>query len=724
MLFKRLEISGFKSFAKNAVLEFPSAISAIVGPNGSGKSNTADAIRWVLGEQSMKNLRGKKGEDLIFAGTEAVPQMGKASVDLVFDNLPDQQTGKKNQFQMEFDEVIIGRRVYRDGVNEYTLNGSAVRLKDIIEFLSKVGLGATLHHIIAQGDADRILYASPAERKSMISDALGLRIFELKKNEAERKIEHTEENIKDVESLRRELAPHIKYMKIQAEKAKGALDLGESLERLSREFVRRELKTLNNEEGDLENKKELILAKIKTFEENLKKSETAFQRKDNSEEIFSELKKLDVAREAIFEKRRAFDYELARTEAVKKGGDTSSGVVPKAKFKEILLDLVSDLESAARAGSMEGVRNIIFSSTQKVYRILEGINGAVGKVPLASGEKNENSIEEIKTTIKKLEDEEKNIVISKDALEEEYRKKNLEAQNDGARYRERADELSRAKEALNSINFKEERIKSRKKDLEIDFSNYIKIESPGGEMLPLSERDEIRKKIEHMRIRLEEAGGVNEEVLKEYEETEKRNTFLEKELLDLKKTSKSLEELFSDLDKKIEKDFKNGVSKINSLFGTFFNEIFGGGKAEIKLIEPQKANKVIDEETEEMKEIEATEGGIDIIVNIPRKRIKSLNMLSGGERALTSIALLFAVSTANPPPFLVLDETDAALDEANSRKYGSMLRELSRKTQLIVITHNRETMRAADILYGVTMGRDGISSLLSIKFEEAEELVR
>ena len=141
MLFKRLEISGFKSFAKNVSLEFPSAISAIVGPNGSGKSNTADAIRWVLGEQSLKNLRGKKGEDLIFAGTESVSRMGKASVDLVFDN-------KKNQFGIEFDEVIVGRRVYRDGVNEYMLNGSVVRLKDIIELcVSRVKLLAKMNLI-------------------------------------------------------------------------------------------------------------------------------------------------------------------------------------------------------------------------------------------------------------------------------------------------------------------------------------------------------------------------------------------------------------------------------------------------------------------------------------------------------------------------------------------------------------------------------------------------
>ncbi len=117
------------------------------------------------------------------------------------------------------------------------------------------------------------------------------------------------------------------------------------------------------------------------------------------------------------------------------------------------------------------------------------------------------------------------------------------------------------------------------------------------------------------------------------------------------------------------------------------------------------------------------EEGVDIAVDLPRKRIKSLEVLSGGERALTSIALLFAMSAVHPPPFLVLDETDAALDEANSDRYAKMLEDLSKTTQLIVITHNRITMKCAGILYGVTMGSDGISKLLSLKFEEAGALV-
>ena len=196
MILKRLELSGFKSFAKTTVLQFPSAVAAVVGPNGSGKSNVAEALRWVLGEQSMKSLRGKKGEDLIFNGSQTAAKMGRASVALVFDN-------KNKILPVDFDEVIIARLVHRSGENEYLINDSPVRLKDITELLGKVGLGASSHHIISQGEADRFLNASPKDRKETIEEALGLKIYQIKKADAEKRLGKTAENIKQVESLRR-----------------------------------------------------------------------------------------------------------------------------------------------------------------------------------------------------------------------------------------------------------------------------------------------------------------------------------------------------------------------------------------------------------------------------------------------------------------------------------------------------------------------------------------
>ena len=169
---------------------------------------------------------------------------------------------------------------------------------------------------------------------------------------------------------------------------------------------------------------------------------------------------------------------------------------------------------------------------------------------------------------------------------------------------------------------------------------------------------------------------------------------------DLAGTKDALASLAHELTQRLHQDFAEGLGKINAAFNNFFAEMFRGGTT----------NLVANEE-----------GGIEIAVDLPRKRVRSLEALSGGERALTSIALLFAMSQVNPPPFLVLDETDAALDEANSRRYGALLDNLSKQTQLVVVTHNRETMKQAGILYGVTMGGDGISRLLSVKFDEVAE---
>jgi chromosome segregation protein len=234
--------------------------------------------------------------------------------------------------------------------------------------------------------------------------------------------------------------------------------------------------------------------------------------------------------------------------------------------------------------------------------------------------------------------------------------------------------------------------------------------------------EELRGKIEKLKVRLDEIGGVDAATLDEYKTTEERHMFLSKEIADLTQAKDDLYGLIKQLDQTIERDFEEGFRRIQHEFQNYFKIIFGGGKA---ILRHEIVKKELDEEGEEEDESDEEEDtkafGIEIEVDLPRKRIKSMAMLSGGERALTAIALLFAISTVNPPPFLVLDETDAALDEANSKLYAETLKELSQKTDLVIITHNRETMRQAGILYGVTMGDDGISKLLSIQLEQARQ---
>jgi chromosome segregation protein len=255
MYLKRLELSGFKSFGKKTVLDFTSPVTAIVGPNGSGKSNVVEAIRFVLGEQSIKSMRGKSGTDLIFKGSKGLSAPSRASVGIVFDNrkkifsFANNSSGLPN---IAFDEITLSREVYSDGVNRYSINGSEVRLKDILELLASVHIGSSGHHMISQGEADRVLNASSKDRRSMIEDALGLRVYQYKLRESERKLERTLANMKEVGSLRRELSPHITFLSKQVEKIEKAKELRTELQGLYTTYFANEEYYITSEKAAIE----------------------------------------------------------------------------------------------------------------------------------------------------------------------------------------------------------------------------------------------------------------------------------------------------------------------------------------------------------------------------------------------------------------------------------------------------------------------------------------
>jgi chromosome segregation protein len=221
--------------------------------------------------------------------------------------------------------------------------------------------------------------------------------------------------------------------------------------------------------------------------------------------------------------------------------------------------------------------------------------------------------------------------------------------------------------------------------------------------------------IERSKLRIEEAMVPNkDDIITEYKTTKERDEYLTQELADIKGSEEKLLILIEELRTTLSTRFSSGIEEVSKVFSTFFSEVFIGGKAKLTLVTSTK----IDDEG-----ITTEEQGIELDVSLPNKKVKEIGMFSGGERALVSIALLFAMSSITPPPFMVLDETDAPLDESNARKYGAMLKRLAENSKLLVITHNRETMNHCDMLYGVTIGVDGGSKLLSINFKEAEKMV-
>ncbi|CDI49338.1 chromosome segregation protein SMC [Clostridium tetani] len=288
MFLKSLEIRGFKSFANKTEINFQKGITAIVGPNGSGKSNISDAIRWVLGEQSIKNLRGGKMEDVIFAGTQFRKPVGLAKVSLTLDN-------SKSELPLDYSEIMVSRIIYRSGESEYLINNNKCRLKDIQELFMDTGIGKEGYSIIGQGKIDAILSGKPEERRSLLEEAAGIVKFKKRKEEAERKLEKTEENIIRIQDITSTYMERLGPLEKESKKAKEFLNLSNNLKEKEINIILYSIEELNSKVGQLDGKIKEVQGEISNLElkkndykENLKKLGLQI---DNLEERIQDNKK-------------------------------------------------------------------------------------------------------------------------------------------------------------------------------------------------------------------------------------------------------------------------------------------------------------------------------------------------------------------------------------------------------------------------------------------------
>lgn len=749
-MLKSLEINGFKSFANKSTLEFKAPISAIVGPNGSGKSNAAEAFRFVLGEQSLKSLRVQNSDELLYNGGQGGRRANRAHVKATLDN-------SDGQLNIDYDEVVIERIIERSDASTYRINGSQVRLKDVTDLLSDANIGTSRHHIISQGETDRVLNVNERKRKSIIEDALGLQRFYRRRREAINKLEKTEHNLEEARVRLNDLKPELEYLEKQKSRIEETKELRQKLTTKYRHFFRRETTRLKAKEKavaekktSLEKKKEKIKSEIEDLKQEVKQikekkhEESKNQPSQKERELQEELSSLeDKISKAIQEHGEVVGTikSLKKQQEQSRRKRVSIEVNKFSDHRQKLEELIDKTKKEEGGGKIKIL--------DKLITAVQNLLGDMQE-PATDNTDYSKRIESLKSKKDKLEKKRKKLKDKQSSLKQKQSNLKKEAQDQQVKEHKAEKKLVRLKAELDSIS-KElsrakkqiKRIKNDKNDLEdeksearilcgkevLNFEDVPLVDNEGNSIdredfiENIANKDRtFNRDLERLKIKLEDTRvSDHKEVLSEYDRIKEQVDFLREEIDDLKESKSSLLSLIEEIETTVKTEFTEGIEEINEIFSEFFATMFGGGEANLTITKhPKGKNERVGELEETPEEIER---GVAIDVKLPQKKVRGLGVLSGGERVLVSVALLFALSQINPPPFIVLDEADAALDEANSQRFGEMIERLSNRSQLVIITHNRETMRRADVLYGITLDKEGGSRLLSLDFSEAVEKV-
>lgn len=721
---KRLELQGFKSFASKTVFDFSNERSVgIVGPNGSGKSNIIDAIRWVLGETGASRLRGDVLKNLIFAGTPKKSASGLAKATIVFDN-------SERVLPIDADEVSITRKIDRSGTSDFYLNDQSVRLKDLEPLFARAKLGSRGLMIIGQGQYDVIVRSSPKERREMIEEVLGLKEFRIKKHSAERRLKRSQNNMEKIQAKIEEIAPHLKFLKKQQDKWEKKEELEDELKNLSKDYFSHHYHTykerLDQTKKDLSRFREKEKEQQSDIEKLEKVIDGMSEKKINKEQISKirdQVNKLDKERNNLERKLARLEAEKEYKSKTQKRDDNKEKDLPSSSYLvDLIKSFVKDIAPAYKQNNAEQMKDAFDRWFDKLQSVIpeekeekkeKDDSGLDKKIENAR-----NSIKKKSSKIKELREKEDKLLLDQEKANKDFRQKVEELEEKKNNLRKTDQNIQNLSLKEEKTKFKMEELQNKWKDIGFDLENLYNITKDEYNSDSQKDWNKIERRIDHLKSELSSIGDIDESLIEEAHDMAERFESLTEQKEDLERASEDLRELIKNLDKKIHDDFKKAFSKINKEFNNYFRLMFGGGKARMSLKTPEVSEEEeIEEDDEELK------AGVEISLNIPKKKITGMEMLSGGEKTLVSIAALFALVSVSPPPFLVLDEIDAALDDVNSKRFADLVNEFSHKAQFIIVTHNRVTMEATDALYGITMGDDGVSTVLSVKLEEAEEMV-
>ena len=813
MKFKKLEISGFKSFFDKTDFYIEEGLTGIVGPNGCGKSNIVESLRWCMGETSAKSMRGSGMEDVISAGTSNRPAKNISEVSIQIQN-----PNKDGPMQYnELDEITVTRRIERDKGSKYFINQKEIIARDAQTFFADLSTGAHSPSLISQGRIGSLVTSKPAERRAVLEEAAGISGIHARREEAETRLEAAENNLKRADELKKqqekqldnlrkqaeeatrykEISREIKgieaglyYLKISSiekEKATVAEKLGEQDDELS--AVKIDL-SHNNQILEEENKRlaplrdrkmetQANLQKLNLEMSNLDEAESRIKNlhvklQNSLETLDSDLdREKSISLDASLNGKRISEEknELLKTEKelseteIKSQKDLNLSKVSLQQLQNQLDKIISEIESYIDSEKkltrdlFERLRKIVneITSSQEQYASTYGKNESIKSDSVKRRERIKNidveleNWKNLKSNSDKMIgelDERKNKIKSeinenqknpeKIAKTKGQNIQNIE--NTEKRSEELNVELNKAEEKYNLINenLKEiqekfsilrenkarseatlEGIEKRKKDLIYSIKNDLKLNNEN-DLLSISNLNALTPEnypslekqegsLEKIKKKRESLGSVNlraDEETKKYQDEIKK---MEDDRADLYSAIVKLKSSIDELNQKGREKLLDAYTKVNRKFNEVYTKLFNGGSAKLELVDSD----------------DPLEAGLEMLVSPPGKRLQSITLLSGGEQALTALSLIFAVFLVNPSPICVLDEVDAPLDDANVTKFCSLLDELVKITQtkFIIISHHALTMSRMHRLYGVTMPEKGVSQLVAVDLEKAEELV-
>jgi chromosome segregation ATPase len=764
MYLKSITMKGFKSFPERVNLEFSPGVSVIVGPNGSGKSNITDAVLWALGEQSPGAIRGASMQDVISAGGKGISQRRAAEVEVVIDN-------SDGRAATDFSEIAVQRRLDRSGDSGYRLNGARCRLADVTDVLSDTNLGREMHSVISQGRVETIIHSKPRERRLLVEEAAGLGKHRKRRRRAELKLRAARDNLDRALDIEREARARLRPLKRQAE----AAELGARIEReelgLRARIVSEELRFGADRAAAAEKAAAVARAKRGEIEERLaavgkrrREAEERFADRDRERtQAWGMLTKLRGEQERVAVRAASLsgrDTELeARLESlrVELGPltlDVGPGSAPGERARKLAEELgeidaglgaaVAGLATArsdqaaetAREAALGDVRTGAERATRHARRA-EGLLGERHREALrkrvADGEQLLDdvraalaAIEEVGAAIRaRVARTEGKVVGGEgdgDEIAEELRACSQQEFELQTEMKGIADELTKAEVEAAHLG---DRRAEAERDLAA-IAERLEEEIPAAEQpLGEEERAEIDRRLERLERRRSQIGPVNPLAEREYDEAREHVEALQAQREDTERAMRELETLIREIDAEIERAFEQTFDATAKNFEEMVEHLFPGGRGVLRRVSlspvrdserpsgeqeaPTDAEPEPDEEDEEARE----ELGVEIEVTPAGKSTRKLSLLSGGEKSLVALAFVFAVFLARPCPFYILDEVEAALDDANIDRFLQLIRRFSDRAQFVIVTHQKRTMDAADVLYGVTMGGDGITKVVS-----------